>query len=135
VGEMASARLRALRRALRCYDVERLQEIVMDYLEERGLAAWWDDLRLVAPAREARKVAEALKELFEAAGVKVGLSLWPGDEPGTVKIEVDLPWGSSERPREGGGQRMEDPAPDIYAAGYEPTDDRFEGSPDYESRW
>jgi hypothetical protein len=30
---------------------------------------------------------------------------------------------------------MEDPAPDIYAAGYEPTDDRFEGSPDHESRW
>jgi nucleotide-binding universal stress UspA family protein len=112
---VAGARLRALRRALRCYDVERLQEIVMDYLEERGFAAWWDDLHLVAPAREARKVAEALKELFEAAGVRVGLSFWPGDEPGTVKIEVDLPWGSppSERPREGRESRMEDPAPGI----------------------
>jgi hypothetical protein len=32
---------------------------------------------------------------------------------------------------------MEDPAPDVYAANYEPTDDRFpESSPDYESgRW
>jgi hypothetical protein len=137
---MASAQqLKMLKRALRCYDVERVQEIVMDYLEERGLAAWWDGLYLVAHARGARKVAEALKELFEAAGVKVELSFWPGDEPGTVKIGVDLPWGSppSERPREGGEPRMEDPAPDVYAASYEPTDDRFpESSPDYESgRW
>ena len=141
---MASAQLsarlkRALRRALRCYDVERVQEIVMDYLEGRGLfSAWWDGLYLVAYAREAGEVIEALKELFEAAGVRVELSFWPGDEPGTVKIGVDLPWGSppSERP-EGGEPRMEDPAPDVYAANYEPTDDRFpESSPDYESgRW
>jgi len=36
--------------------------------------------------------------------------------------------------RPGGGEhRMEDPAPDVYAASYEPVDDGFEGSPDYES--
>jgi hypothetical protein len=136
VSGVASAQLSArLKRALRCYDVDAVCEIVMDYLEGRGLAAWWDGLYLVAYAREAGKVIEALKELFEAAGVKVELSFWPGDEPGTVKIGVDLPWGSpSERPREGGEPRMEDPAPDLYAASYEPTDDRFpESSPDYES--
>jgi hypothetical protein len=60
-------------------------------------------------------------------------------EPYPEKMGADV-WGAYKPvlpPREGGGQRMEDPAPDVYAASYEPTDDRFpESSPDYESgRW
>jgi hypothetical protein len=60
---MASAQqLKMLKRALRCYDVDVVCEIVMGYLEERGLlSAWWEDFILVASASEAGKIVEALK--------------------------------------------------------------------------
>jgi hypothetical protein len=98
---MASAQqLKMLKRALRCYDVERIQEIVMDYLEERGLfSAWWEDFILVASASEAGKIVEALKELFKAAGIGAEVNVWSGDEPGSVKIGLDLPWGQKREDR------------------------------------
>ena len=87
---MASAQqLKMLKRALRCYDVDVVCEIVMGYLEERGLlSAWWEDFILVASASEAGKIVEALKRARRS-----------GDEPGSVKIGLDLPWGQKREGR------------------------------------
>ena len=82
-----------LRKAIRNEDFDGFRDVVEEYLYAKGYHVWWEGLVLCAYSSEAKGVIEALRELFGAARIDIGIVAWPSGGFGPVKIGLEVPWG------------------------------------------